>query len=82
MMGTPAYGKLLATSVVGPDPMAIPGDRKAGVVATVCWTVLYFGLAASLVGATLETFDRCLGRTRLFAAAATPTPLRSSERPT
>ena len=61
MMGTPAYGTLLATSLVGPK-MFILDDRRAGLSAAVCWTVLYFGLAATLFVATLATFDRCLGR--------------------
>jgi ABC-type transport system involved in multi-copper enzyme maturation permease subunit len=61
MMGTPAYGTGVATSLMGQE-MFIPGDRQAGLIAAVCWTVLYFGLAATLFGATLATFDRCLGR--------------------
>jgi hypothetical protein len=61
MMGTPAYGTLLATSLVAPV-MSIPGDSTAGLIAAACWTVLYFGLAATLFGATLATFDRCLER--------------------
>jgi len=62
MMGTPAYGTLLATGVVGPEPIAIPGDQTAGLFATVFWTLFDFGLAATLFSATLASFDRCLGR--------------------
>jgi hypothetical protein len=62
MMGTPAYAMLMATNLVGPEPMGIPGDRTAGLIVTVCWTLLYFGLAATLSVATLANFDRCLGR--------------------
>jgi hypothetical protein len=61
MMGTPAYGTHLATSLVAPE-MSIPGDPTAGLIAAACWTVLYFGLAATLFGATLATSDRCLER--------------------
>jgi ABC-type transport system involved in multi-copper enzyme maturation permease subunit len=62
LMGTPSYGTLLATCAVGPEPMAIPGDRTALQVATVFWSVLHFGLAATLYAVTLTTFDQCLGR--------------------
>ena len=83
LMGTPAYGTLLATSIVGPMPMAIPGDWTAGLIAAVCWTLLHLGLAAALFAATLATFDHCRGRTSKplrhpFSASGRSTILRGT----
>jgi hypothetical protein len=61
LMGTPAYGGLLATTILAPGPMLIT-DSKKGVIAAVTWTPIHLGLAAALFVMTLATFDRGLGR--------------------
>jgi hypothetical protein len=56
-----AYECLMAT-LSNTEIVLGKGDPIAGLIAAVCWTLLYFGLAATLFGATLATFDRCLGQ--------------------
>ncbi len=59
-VGSPFFGVGAATEVVGRE-----GPQWGELLGpAILWTVVYFTAAAALLGATLATFDRCLGRVR------------------
>jgi ABC-type transport system involved in multi-copper enzyme maturation permease subunit len=60
--GSPLYGTVIATVDVmkqrtGPSAMVVYTQE-----ATIVWGLIHLGFAAILFGATLATFNRCLGR--------------------
>jgi ABC-type transport system involved in multi-copper enzyme maturation permease subunit len=72
--GSPFYGTLLATFDIMAGRVPLPGSQRNVQVATFVWSLIDLGFAALLFGATLSTFNRCLGR--LSEAPEIPLPRR------
>ncbi len=70
--GSPIYGTMLATFDIMKQRIG-PGSMEHTQLATFVWSLIHLGFAAMLFGATLSTFNRCLGR--LSDATEIPLPL-------
>jgi ABC-type transport system involved in multi-copper enzyme maturation permease subunit len=60
IIGSPAVGAGFAAMMIWPRGQ--PALRDAFLIAAPTWMLIYVGVAWALFGATLRTFDRCLGR--------------------
>jgi hypothetical protein len=64
IMGSPLYGTVAATSLVGAGPNNVLGlNTRLAMVGVFVWILIHSSAAAILFAATLATFNYCLGRT-------------------
>ncbi len=62
IMGTPFFGTLFGTLVVGAGTPRIPGTAMGVWIGCYLWIAIDGAAAAGLYSVTLAVFDRCLGR--------------------
>ncbi len=64
IMGSPLYGPFGATLVVAARAIDVlgPVEPRYAIVGALLWIVIHSGAAALLFGATVATFDHCMGR--------------------
>jgi ABC-type transport system involved in multi-copper enzyme maturation permease subunit len=77
-MGSPLYGTAAVTYGVGSALHgAMDSDVRYAMIGATIWIVLHCGAAAFLFGATIATFDHCMGR---IAETSVPHPPRSTKK--
>jgi ABC-type transport system involved in multi-copper enzyme maturation permease subunit len=77
VMGSPLYGTAVAVSGVGSDSHRPMGpDASYALAGAMIWIVLHGGAAALLFGATVATFDHCMGRIAETSMPHAPRPTK------
>ncbi len=73
IMGSPLFGTAMATGIVAMEPnTVVSGDWKYGITGALLWIFIHSSAAAVLFGATLATFDFCIGRMPEFSMQSSP----------
>ena len=77
IMGSPLAGTAMATSIIAADPNNVASrDWQYGITGAILWIFIHTSAAAVLFGATLATFDFCIGRMPEFSTPSTPSSVK------